>query len=140
MFSLWWLDREPALSSSHPTTKVTPEYRPTFKTTSVLRLEEDMNCRDDKNAHKNYHRRSHVLEGGEHGLVLTWLTPSGNRSLKAWLTGTLKALEVAEERIYLNWKHLTVRRLQACRCREKTRVTRLICTCLFPCPLGSLSF
>lgn len=43
--------------------------------------------------------------------MLTWLTPFGNQTLKAWLTGTLKVLEVAEERIYLNWKHLTVRHL-----------------------------
>lgn len=121
-----WLARELALSSSHPTMKVTPEHRPTFEMPSVLRLEEDINCRDDKNAHKNYHRKLHVLEGGracawalgrwlashdKGKAMLTWLTPSGNRSLKAWLTGTLKVLEVAEERIYLNWKHLTVRRL-----------------------------
>lgn len=43
--------------------------------------------------------------------MLTWLMLFGNRTLKVWLTGTLKVLEVAEERIYLNWKHLTVRHL-----------------------------
>jgi hypothetical protein len=43
--------------------------------------------------------------------MLTWLTPFGNQTLRVWPTGTLKVLEVAEERIYLNWKHLTVRHL-----------------------------
>lgn len=91
--------------------------------------------RDDKNACQIYHHNSHVLEGDRGGgrermclsvretelagrtaiinmkAMLTWLMPVGNQTLKAWLTGTLKVLEVAEERIYLNWKHLTVRHL-----------------------------
>lgn len=37
--------------------------------------------------------------------------PFGNQTLKVWLMATLKVLEVAEEKIYLNWKHLTVRHL-----------------------------